>query len=120
MTIKAKQLNLNSAIAKAVYINGNNISESLDQRPKLNNSQKGAKIQYGNLGIKSTPNTVTTFNVTFEEAFTNVPIVVLTPAHDSNGTSNCRIRTVNKSGFTGMMVSNGELTFLINWIAIGI
>lgn len=120
LTVKAKQLNLNSTNANSVYINGNNILDSLDQRPKLNNSQKGAKIQYGSLGIKSTPNAVTTFNVTFDEAFTGVPNVVLTPVHDSNGTSNCRIRKVTKNGFTGMMVSNGELTFTINWIAIGI
>ena len=120
LTVKAKQINLNSTSTKSVYINGTNIMESLDQRPKLNNSQKGAKIQYGSLGIKSTPNAVTTFNVTFDEAFTNIPNVVLTPVHDSNGTSSCRIRKVTKNGFTGMMVSNGELTFIINWIAIGI
>lgn len=100
--------------------NGNNIAQSLNQRPKLAASQKGAKIQYGRVAVLTTANTIVDFSGSFPENFSQIPTVIIQPSHNSLQSITCLLKNITVNGFTGALNVNGGGTVIINWIAIGI
>ena len=77
-------------------------------------------IKFGTQGVLVSANAVTTFEVTFPEPFpiNKVPVIVITPLHNSDSTAQCKLLTKSIQGFTARIQNTGAGTQQINWIAI--
>ena len=60
--------------------------------------------------------------VTFAQAFTQTPSVILTPTDNSVTSINAQVRTANQSGFTFCVTSKEDAYIVagVSWIAIGV
>ncbi|MCD8189066.1 MAG: H-type lectin domain-containing protein, partial [Clostridiales bacterium] len=93
------------------YIRGSNIYA---------NSFPIPEIQHGRVSVSVTKETNTEFSVTFDQAFSGTPTVVITPTHtyaDASGLG-FKILTVSSTGFTGCIYDNAARTFQVRWIAM--
>lgn len=62
-------------------------------------------------------------SVTFQRAFSVIPIVVATPQSESGASVICTLRTITKSGFCAQVSYTGSSVITqtcdVNWLAIG-
>lgn len=77
-------------------------------------------IQAGVIMVATINNGAVDYTVTFPKAFSNVPIITLTPVHATWNPAKVKIKSKDVLGFTGnIYVENGSGTYGINWIAVG-
>lgn len=77
-------------------------------------------IQAGVIMVATTKDGAVDYTVTFPRAFSNVPIITLTPAHATWNPAKVKIKSKDVLGFTGnIYVETGSGNYGINWIAVG-
>ena len=81
----------------------------------LNNIFQRGKVAV----VTTTANTTTTVHVTFDKAFNNIPVVVVSPLTSIPHECNASVLNITTEGFDIALYRTNTTTTYVNWIAVG-